>query len=411
VAAPRRVWRLAPVLLVLALIAAWLLWPAAKPAPAPVAEAPLVPMERQPEPARPRRDVPADTAKLLANLGAPTVEKIQRAIDHFKEMNVYPPWSRAHDLGSKYLVDWQKPAASELPMDESPNAETMYTFDADRAHVMHGEAITSWIEVWRVNDKSRRVPITVHAAYVNATSGPSTAHLLPLSYHDDGLDGDQVAGDLRYTNRFVPSAQGVLKSAQQVHLLADVESGGQRRQMMREFTYAPRKVLEVLNVTETIKDGSLAVTLQVNVIEKGIYTLLANLMAPDGTPIAWAEKSSPLEPGHRAVELTFFGRAIVEKALNGPYQIRDVRGYLNFFNGEEMPVWFHEPRAFPTRPYLAKNFSGAEWDGPEKREQLHTLEDTLKKTQSGELGGSGPSKHIHVGEDGVAREVPPGTAP
>lgn len=410
-AASRRPFRFVPPVLVLVLAAllAWLLWPKPAPAPAPAAAAPApLPMARQAEPEHRRGPgVPEDTAKLLAAAGAPTVEKIARAIDHFKEMNVYPPWSRAHDLGSKYLVEWQKPAASDLPMDETPGSETLYRFDADRAHVMYGEAITSFIEVWRVGDKSRRVPITVHAAYVNATSGPSTARTLPLSYHDDGLDGDEVAGDLRYTNRFVPSAHAALKSAQQVHLLADVESGGQRRQMMREFTYAPRKVVEVLNVTEAQKDGSLAVTLTVDVIEAGTYTFLANLMAADGTPIAWAEKPSPLGRGHHAVELVFFGRGIVEKGLNGPYHIRDVRGWLNFFNGEEMPIWFHEPRTFTTRPYLAKSFSGAEWNGPEKQAQLRSLEETLRKTQSGELGGAGPSKHLHIGEDGVAREVPP----
>jgi hypothetical protein len=341
-------------------------------------------------------------------MGGPTEERLKRNLDEYKKVAIYPPWSRPFTDGTKYLLQWNKPSTSDLPMDETPGKETTYHFDADRAHVAYGEAITSWIEVWKSGDPLQRVPITVQDAWVMSTNGPSTGRIAKLSYHDDGQDGDEVAGDGRYTNRLVPSQVPALKQAMQVHLAAVVSCcDNVRRLFVREFTYAPRKVAEVVGVSDSIRGGSLAVTLAVNVIERGTYDFEANLMSGDGkTPIGYSQMNYTLGPGRQNVDLLFFGRMFNEPGVDGPYLVRDVRGILLSLDGGEHNIPFDYGDTYLTRPWRRAEFSPAEWDGQEKRDKIAAMERLIGDTAAGRIGGpSAQPEHIEIDEKGVAHVV------
>ena len=105
-------------------------------------------------------------------MGGPTEDRLRRNLDEYKKVSVYPPWSRPFDDGTKYLLAWNKPATSDLPMDDTPGKETTYHFDADRANVAYGQAITSWIEVWKNGDPQKKLPIDVEDAWVMGDVGP-----------------------------------------------------------------------------------------------------------------------------------------------------------------------------------------------------------------------------------------------
>src|SRR5262249_32931300 len=159
---------------------------------------------------------------------------------------------------------------------------------------------TSWIEVWKDGDPQRRLPITVEDAWVNGTTGSKTGRLFKLSYHDDGQDGDEVAGDGRYTNRFVPAQVAALKQATQVQLSAVVSREGVRRVFVREFTYAPRSVVDVLGVGDSVRGGSLVVTLDVDVHDAGTYDFEANVVSGNGaTPIGYSQMNYRLSAGRQ----------------------------------------------------------------------------------------------------------------
>src|SRR5262249_9185178 len=154
-------------------LVAWLLWPAPRWAPSRNGSA-----ESAAAPHVARVDGRAATAATpgvpILTMGGPSEERLKRNLDEYKKVAVYPPWSRPFNDGTKYLLRWNKPSTSELPMSEKPGGETTYHFDADRAHVAYGEAITSWIEVWKSGDATARVPITVEDAWVMGDVGPKT---------------------------------------------------------------------------------------------------------------------------------------------------------------------------------------------------------------------------------------------
>lgn len=409
---PRRALLLVAAALVVVGLVAWLGRRSSPPPSRPpvAADVPAAPHQARVVGSIDRGD-PTAHPKLLVE--GPTEDRLRRNLDEYKKVAVYPPWSRAFTAGTKYLLHWNKPVVQDLPMDDRPGRETTYHFDADRAHVGYGEAITSWIEVWKNGDPTDRVPITVEDAWVIASNGPQAGRLVKLSYHDDGQDGDEVAGDGRYTNRFVPSSLPQLKQAMQVHLAATVSCcDGVRRQFMREFDYAPRAVVRVLGVSDRIKDGSLAVTLDLDVAERGTFDFEANLLSADGhVPIGYSQMNATLEAGRRTVDLVFFGRMFAEAGSDGPYLVRDIRGALLSLDGGEHNIWFTYDPPYLTQPYKRGDFSSAEWDAPEKQQKIQALQQLISATASGQIGGAptGPTQAIQIDQNGVAHtiSVPP----
>ncbi|HEY2747270.1 MAG TPA: hypothetical protein VGL86_21760 [Polyangia bacterium] len=341
------------------------------------------------------------------------VAGLKHAMEDYKRGAVYPPWSRPHDEGSKWLLQWNKPLTEETMLGDDPEKGLTYFFDADKHHVAYGESYTSWIEVWKKEpDGTRhRVAVDVSSAWVMSTSGPTQGRALALSYHDDGADGDERQGDLRYSNQIIPAEIDKLKKAQSVRIEAIIEAEGEKRRVVRDFSYAPRPTLNILAVSDAASGGSLVVTLAVESFEKGLYTFQANLMSGDGqTAIAWTDQSYPLDSGKQNVTLTFFGKAIRAVGLPGPYVIRDVRGFERFLDNSEANLWFSYPQAHGTRAYALAEFSDGEWDSDEKRAKLAQFQSLIDDTAAGHTGQpTNLPAHIHVGADGTATAVLPST--
>jgi len=323
-------------------------------------------------------------SKGLIEGGEPNVALLERSLADYKAASVYPHWSRPHTEATIDKLDWNRTVVSDNPMDDRDGVKTIYHFGASRWNVPHGEPFVSWIEVLTVGPDAKRLPVVVKDAQL---MGLTTGRAAALTYRDDGKDGDEVAGDLRYTNRIVPSEIAALgKKAQQVHIEATIEAGGVARPVTRDFAYAPRRAAEITGAREELRGGHLVVTLEVDVAEKGLYTFDANVFAQDGTPLVYGEKSYTLEPGKRTPELVMFGRAFVEKAKDGPYVVKDMRGMRRFVDTDEQNFYFVYDRSLTTRSYAHTEFSGAEWDEPERRDTIANFERLIRETRDGYNG-------------------------
>lgn len=286
---------------------------------------------------------------------------------------MYPPWSRPHDEGTAYKLAWNEPVISDLPFFESGDRVLRFRFASDRAHVGFGDALTSWIEVWEASAPERRLAANITQAWVMSNAGGRQGRTVPLRYADDG--------EHRYSNRFVPSEHDELADAQQVRIMAEVEVDGERRMITRDFTYTPRPVLEVLAIRDAVRDGSLVITLDVEVFEPGIHTIEANALSGDGEiPIAYVDASSTLAVGKTSVDLVFFGKVFRELAIDGPYLIDDLRGFRRDLDGGENLYW-SDSRSHTTRPYPRTDFSDQPWDSDEKREKIRAFEDLIEQTR------------------------------
>jgi hypothetical protein len=315
--------------------------------------------------------------------GAPALARIKHEYEAYKRASVYPHWSYRLTRDMDFLLAWNAAVTDELPVDDDGGLRVR--FDADRGRVFAGEPYTSWIEAYRVvGGDQRPVAMRITRAVVVVTSGPAPGEAFALAYRDDGRDGDARAGDLRYTSRFVPSEHAELSRATlaRVDLYADID--GNPRVFHRDFVFAPRPVLEVTGVHDAIEHGSLAVTLDVDVLEPGVYTFYGNLMAADGeTPIATSKRSYPLEAGRRHPQLVFFGKVVRDVGVDGPYVVRDLHG-LKRQQDDEMDIWWSHPAPHTTAAYRAADFSADEWDDPERTERLHNFETLIAAMERGD---------------------------
>ena len=365
----RRRALLAAAVLALAAALIWTLWPGGDPASREdTAAAPAAGRDPAAGPAPGHA-----TTTAPPELGGPGRERLQQALDDYRRLAVYPPWSRPHDEGTAYKLAWNEPVVSDLPFLEAGGREIEFRFASDRAHVGFGETLTSWIEVWEASAPDRRLPATIRQAWVMSNAGGRQGRTVPLDYADDGTH--------RYTNRFVPSEHDELADAQQVRISAEVEVEGERRLITRDFTYTPRPVLEVLAIRDAIRDGSLVITLDVEVFEPGLHTIEANALSGDGeVPIAYVDTSTTLQVGKTRVDLTFFGKIFRDAGIDGPYQIRDLRGFRRDLDGGTNLYW-SDPRVHTTRPYPRTDLADAEWDADEKREKIRAFEDLIEQAR------------------------------
>lgn len=392
------------VVLVLVLIAIWK-WPRATPDPAPLATHPTPASETYSVTSR----APA-VAGIAPVAEPPGVETLEKSLADYKAVSVYPPWSRPLGEETADKLYWNRTVISDLPMDDRPGKSSIYRFGADRWTVPFNESLTSWIEVL---DGGKRIPVTVTDASLISTKGRVTT----LTYHDDGVDGDAVAGDLRYSNRLAPSKYPQLaKHAHQVRIEAIIIAAGVKRQITRDFAYSPRKAADITGAREALRDGNLVVTLDVEVAENGLYTFEANVMTPDGAPIVYGEKSYPLEPGQRSVDIVMFGRAFAERKTDGPYVVQDIRGMRRFVDTDEQNFFFTYAKPLRTHAYKYMQFSAAEWDAPERQDTIANFERLIDETRAGTLGkGDGhvttPPPAIDPTQDVQVPITPPSKQP
>ncbi len=333
-------------------------------------------------------------------MAAPTPSKLADVLDRYKAFAVYPPWSRPHTAETEYKLTWNTPVVSDLPFSDKPGDPINYRFSSDRAHVLPGEALTSWIEAWRGDDRSKRVPVHVVEAWVMVTSGPSPGRAVQLAYGDDGANGDVQAGDLVVTNRFVPSDSPALATAQQAQIAAFVEIDGISKSILRDFTYSPREVVSFGASRDYQRDGSLVFDMDVEVHDPGDYTCEANLLTGDGnTAIAYSKDKPTWPPGPAKLSFLFFGKAIYQSFADGPYQVRDIRCILRQA-GDEQNIWAADLRAHTTQAYEVETFSTDEWQSPEKTARLNMLQTLLDQAKSGENPNPNAPQYIHVDPEG-----------
>jgi hypothetical protein len=316
----------------------------------------------------------------------PNVARLKAEYEAYKASSIYPDWSYPLTADQQFLIQWNAPVTHDLPVDD--DGRIFLRFDAEKARVFAGEPFVSWVEAWTMEEgKRRNLPVRFAKATVVLTSGPRMGDALALEYRDDGVAPDRQAGDLRYSNRFVPSQHEELAQASAARIEVYVEVGGLQRRFLRDFSWAPRPVLEVVGERDAIESGSLVATLECDVFEDGLYTVYGNLFASDGkTPLGMSKKSYPLAAGRQTVKLVFFGKVLADQKVDGPYVLKDIHGLKRQGPDDANNLWWSHDAVYRTRAYAAGDFSGAAWDDPERRERLAAFERVIAEMERGRAG-------------------------
>lgn len=212
------------------------------------------------------------------------------------------------------------------------------------------------------------------------------------------VEGDQ-ANDYRYRFIIRPRRQDWGDMEFKTKFTIPAEDAGFVHEQVVHFFSSPVAPAEFTGVKgEEIRDGSLVLTIGLNVKMPGRYTIEGNLMAEEG-PVAHARTDVRFEnAGPGEAELEFFGKIFHERGYDGPYILSGLRGEQDTSaldprdlegdpdavnrmlenlrttepNKRVIPTYEEE---YKTRPYELKEFSDEEWDSEIKRQRIRELQE------------------------------------
>jgi hypothetical protein len=324
----------------------------------------------------PSQEASAAVAPVLDKTIHDPLEQVRDALQRYREFAVYPPWSRPFADNTAPYVDWNKlkPEGQPFAVDES-GRELMVELGLDRMFAGPGEPIRATIKCGRMEGGSLQPAAfdLVEARVERNDPGKGLVVVQRLVLNQSGPV---------YSTQFVPSETKVLaERAQEVMVTVEVKKGVFFKTIRMPFQYAAVSPMRVLGIRgDAIEDGSLVVDLEVDVARVAPTLVQAVLYDRAGrTPIAiYDDYFRPTALGKQHATIAFFGRALKEKNVNGPYSIRALHGVSKDLEGADQ-YWKHDDDpVLLTKAYAATSFSGAEWESAEKRAKIAQYEEILR---------------------------------
>jgi hypothetical protein len=323
------------------------------------AHLPPTPNPHPPAPDRAKAEVSGATAVSLAHTAA----------EDYRARAQYPRWSQPLAPGEDPILRDREvsPVSGRGPRDdgatltvlpdqvafESPDTIVLYAYLTARgervaARSIGGEIVTS-----------------------------SLTPLVQLTFVDGGSGGDAIAGDHIYTALYQPEPGQM--SALSESFLARVTAFSEDGEEIRagtSFQYSNPDAQLTGNYRDRVEDGSLVVEAELDVRNPGRFHLEGTLYdSGAANPIAWSQDAAELAPGRQWLRLSFFGRILHERGIDGPYLLR----FLALSTATTMPNAMNRlvENAYVTDRYAASQFSDAPFNDPDLLEAANRLERDL----------------------------------
>ena len=170
----------------------------------------------------------------------------------------------------------------------------------------------------------RKPPLAqITAELIAETTGP----LGKLVYADNGRDADRTANDGIYSARFVlPLDRApVIGYAESIMVKVQARTAaGDVRHAVGGFQYSHPGAQLTGHFRDGVKEGSLVLSAEVEVLAPGRYHLSSTLANLGGEPLAYAQTAQRLQPGKHWLDLVFYGLIFRERAAAGPYRLASI---------------------------------------------------------------------------------------
>ena len=322
--------------------------PEPAPSKAPAVTAVVPPPTSKPAPIPPEDELPEPVRAYLAQtVYPPDSGRLDQAGDIFESNPRFERFKRvpgSHGSDPDITFLWTADAF-RYTSDETVKARFEAKAGELPAQVRHLEA---WAQA-EGSDGSVGAPIGL----LFRSDGAARVAELDLSKHLEDHHGFVVLG-VRYT-------------------VADV---AEQQEQIRVFVTPEDLIPAAFTGTfrDNVSGGSLEIEVGVEVYEPGFYRFDANLYGAAGEPVAWAAFKGELSRSDGVVPLRFFGRVLHDLGFAGPYQLKQLRGYL--FRDGLFPDRIHLRDYLPahtTRDFALTDFSEAEWDSEHRRHMVELM--------------------------------------
>jgi hypothetical protein len=305
------------VFLATVLLAVFMIWPSAAPLPDSntneIAENAAPPGEPAPTPEAPGRPV-VETKPAIT-------EADQQALQHYKDMNRYPPSTRrvsreSHDLLNPGMRHENRQRLINDPDDPDPTWRALFT--ADRYFVNGDEPALISLEIWHGPE-----PIAPRQVEMVAEARDDSGELYRMKLAPRRMAGGasvrfepdkawpDYAGPVRVSAKF--SAAGLMEQTGSLDFYftgSDV--------IPAEFTG---------EIGDRLAQGDLVFDVGLRVRKAGRYRVEAVLFDALGEPFGWARFDDTLVEGDQAVSLRYDGLLFHDTGATAPYQVTELHGY------------------------------------------------------------------------------------
>lgn len=213
----------------------------------------------------------------------------------------------------------------------------------------------------------------------------------PLELRDDGAGGDAIAGDLTYTSSVPLERAPARDRAGPWGYRVRAHFGGDPLEATNQFVVFPGGAELTGRYRDQIDDGSLVIRCAIRAHEATEIQVRGELHGPGGEEIAFAWANAAIAEGTTEVELRFWGKAIHDRRVDGPYQLRNVvLGYPRHrLIGPEAVAIAHVTARYSASQFRSDGYNASD---PMFASQIAEYEELLAKAEKGELelGGEAP---------------------
>jgi len=265
-------------------------------------------------------------------------------------------------------------------VDGTTNPDMKVLFTGDKFRLMGEQSIKAKLTVTPA-DKSKNPPkVTIKKAFAEASSLETHAKL-------DGTSPVvfQAAGDNVHTAAFAPAKSPWKGKRIRILLKVEFDYGGDKLGAAQlDLLYQSADDVPATftgTFSEEVKDGSLVVSVGVEVKKAGFYVIDANFFGQTGQPIAAPRGKVELKVGSTQVPLLLYGKLLRDVGLTPPFTMSHLRGYLVDRSGgygkKHMPPY---DGVHVTKGYQLSEFSDDEFWSDRKQQTLNSL---LEQAQLG----------------------------
>lgn len=224
---------------------------------------------------------------------------------------------------------------------------------------------------------------TAHEAE-HVLGGQAPLAPVPLTFVDDGTQGDVLARDGTATTSFQPSKQGFPLYSGTLRVSFTVRSGSAEGNAFFDILYTPSPPARYTGkVREAVEHGSLHLYLGLQVRTAGRYVLAGRVDDEAGVPFAYVTFNEELQAGAQEVDFAVFGKLILDEAPSFPLKLRDVEGFLLKEQGDPDRELLTTLQGYvhTTREYPNTVFSSEEWQSEERSRYINRFTEDVKEIQ------------------------------
>lgn len=377
---PRRVLRLAALLLaVVAALLAWQWWAAdASPGTtdgAPNAAGPGGSLAGGDRGGAPSGATASGSREQQLALWQQRYMRAEQIYNSYRDATRHPPGSRPIAEHPDQARPFDPIARDEPMRDASGRPVAGVHLRTTQEKVFLGAAESSKFTITATDPAGSPLPLVIHRA--GARNLPDSRALVTIvhadvPFNDVGMAPDDQAGDGQYSGRLHPVAQGFAAHAGTIRLLVDVTAGGEPGVVAFDVVYVPEVAAEWAGVREALEDGSLNFYLGARVKTPGRYVVSARVQDADGVPFALLQFNDTVEAGPAEFRLSLAGVLVHDKQPRFPLRLVDVEGFL--LKPDTFPDRVMLPRlhgqVHASGRYDAARFSNEEWRSDERARYL-----------------------------------------